>query len=83
MEDARLRKPPCRQAVHSGPIEMVPLAAAKQTSSPEPGHPFRKHVQAIGVSGYRIVVEVALHDRPEPLPRLRHRIVPAADAAAA
>src|SRR5690242_18150253 len=77
MDDARWRKPPFGQAVHPVPSEVVPLTAAKQTPSPQPGHSFPKHVQGIGVSRYRMVVEVALHDRLEPLPRLRHRIMPA------
>jgi len=53
----------------------VRLAAVPQGPSLEPSHPFPKYTQAVEVSRYRVVVEVALHDRLEPFPRLRHRMV--------
>jgi hypothetical protein len=51
------------------------LAAIPQGPSPESRHPLPKYPQAVEVSRYRVVVEVALHDRLEPLSRLRHRVV--------
>jgi len=40
-----------------------------------PKHPLPEHPQTIEVSWYRIVVEVALHNRFEPLTGLGHGIV--------
>src|ERR1700732_2373798 len=40
-------------------------------------HPLPQHPQAIEVSWYRVVVEVALHDRLEPFAGSRHRVVEA------
>jgi hypothetical protein len=48
----------------------------EQLRAPQPEQPDAKGPQAVEVPRYRMVVEVALHDRPEPLARLRHRIVP-------
>ena len=59
------------------PVEAVALAALPQLRSPETGQPSPEGEQAVEVPGYRIIVEVALHDRPEPLARERHRLVPA------
>jgi hypothetical protein len=75
MNDARLRKPPCSESVHSFPIEAMPLTTAEQTTSPKLNHPFSKHLQAVDVAWYRMVVEVAVHNQLEPLPCLRHRIM--------
>jgi hypothetical protein len=51
------------------------LAATDESPPPESGHPFPKHPQTIEISRHRVVVEVAAHDRLEPLPRERHRVV--------
>jgi hypothetical protein len=42
---------------------------------PESTHLRAERVETAGVSRYRVVVEVALHDRFEPCPCLRHGIV--------
>jgi hypothetical protein len=62
--------------MQSFPVEAVALAALAQLCSPQSGQPVPKGPQAVEVSRYRVVVEVALHDRPEPLTRWRNRIVP-------
>ena len=54
------------------PVGRPFLPATAQGAPPEPRHPFP---QAVEVPRYRVVVEVALHDRPEPLAGLRRRIV--------
>ncbi len=61
--------------MHASPGEPGFLAAIQKRPSPEPSHPFPKDPQAVDISRDRVVVEVALHDRLEPLARLRHRLV--------
>ena len=52
-------------------LQPVALAATPQLRAPQPSHPFPEQPEAVEVSRYRVIVEVALHDRPEPLARLR------------
>ena|SRR6516162_1784629 len=75
MEHARLGKPADRQKAHAGPREPMRLAAIEESPPPESSHPFPKDTQTIEISRHRVVVEVASHDRLEPLARLRHRVV--------
>src|ERR1035437_488719 len=77
MQNVRSGQPADREAVQSVPVEAVPLAAVAQLHPPQPGQPVPKGPQAIEVPRYRMIVEVALHDRPEPLTGLRHRVMPA------
>ena len=42
---------------------------------PEQDHPITEHGQIVDISRYRVVVEVALHDRAEPFARLWDRIM--------
>ena len=76
MQNARSGQPAGREPMQSVPVEAVALAALTQLGSPQSGQPVPKGPQAVEVSRYRVVVEVALHDRPEPLTRLRNRIMP-------
>jgi hypothetical protein len=62
--------------MHPCPVAAVALATLDQLRTPQPSQPSPKHPQAAEVPGYRMVVEVALHDRPEPLPRGGDRFVP-------
>ena len=75
MEHARLGNPFLAEGESASPGEPVLLAAAAQCTPPEPQHPFSEHAQAVEVSRYRVVVEVALYNRLEPLRGLGHRIV--------
>ena len=75
MEDARHWDPSVRQSTHSRPIQVAPLTATDQNLPPQPGHPKAEYAEAIGIARYRVVVEVALHDRLEPLSGLRHRFM--------
>ena len=75
MERTRLRKPSRSQDKHACPVDPVLLASAANSTPPEREHPVPKHAQAREVPWYRVVVEVALHDRLEPLAGLAHRIV--------
>ena len=43
---------------------------------PESAESFPKYPQTVEVAWYRVIVEVALHDRLEPLSCFRHRIMP-------
>ena len=70
-----MRDPSVRQSSHSRPIQVTPLAPTDQNLPPQPSHPIAEYAEAVGVARYRVVVEVALHDRPEPLPGCRHRFV--------
>jgi len=57
------------------PGDPVFLAPTASSTPPERKHPIPKHTQTRGVSRYRVVVEVALYDRLEPLSGLGHGIV--------
>ena len=75
MERARLRKPAVSQGENTRPGDRVFLAAAAKGMPPMPHHSFPEYAETVKVPRYRIVVEVALHDRFEPLAGLAHRIV--------
>jgi hypothetical protein len=83
MEHPRVGQPPQRQAVHPGPGDSRRLAAGQERPPPEPCHPFPKHTEAVQVARDRMIVEVALHDRPEPLARLHKGSVRCARGVAA
>ena len=75
MKHPRSGYPSFCQLVEPGPVHPGPLPATAQCPSPESGYPLPEDPQSNEVSRYRVVVEVALHDRPEPLAGLRHRIM--------
>ena len=77
MQHVRDGQPAGREFTQSFAVEAMALAALAQLGSPQPGQPVAKEPQAVEVSRYRVIVEVALHDRPEPLARVRDRIMPA------
>jgi hypothetical protein len=75
MEHARLRKPAVSQGEDTLPGERALLASAAECMPPMPYHSFPEYAETVQVPQYRIVVEVALHDRLEPLAGLAHGIV--------
>ena len=75
MERARLRKPAVSQGENTRPGDRVFLAAAAKCMPPMPNHSFPEYAETVKVPRYRIVVEVALHDRFEPLSGLAHGIM--------
>ena len=75
MERSRLRKPSLSQSEDARPGDPAFLASAANSSPPVRQQPIPEHAQTREVSWYRVVVEVSLHDRLEPLPGLRHGIV--------
>src|SRR5215472_2061216 len=77
MQHTRLGQPTISQPSHPFPGAAVALATMKQLRAPQPSQPSPKGPQAVEVPRYRMVEEVALYDRLEPLPRLRHRCMPA------
>ena len=75
MERTRLRKPTQSQLKEARPIDPVFVAPATNGTPPKSKHPIAEHAQTLEVSRYRVVVEVALDDRLEPLSGLGHGIV--------
>src|SRR5215469_1027283 len=75
MKRARLRKPTLSQGEDARPRDPVFLAPAAKSAPPMHQHPIPKHPQTLEVSWDRVIVEVALDDRLEPLAGLGHRIV--------
>ena len=75
MEHARLRKPSVSQGKGTLPGERAFLAAAAKCLPPMPNRSFPEYAETVEVPRYRIVVEVALHDRFEPLSGLAHGIM--------
>ena len=74
MEHTRLRKPAIPQPKRAGPRERVLLAPATQPAPPQGQQSLSERRKTVEVSWYRIVVEVSLHDRLEPFPRLSYGI---------
>ena len=75
MEHARLGNPVHGQLTHPSPSHAAGVAAVPQGPSPKPRHPCPEHTKAAEALRCRVVVEVVLHDRLEPKPCLRHRVV--------
>ena len=75
MQDARFRKPALDQFPHARPVQAVPLTATDQCSPPQQSQPKPEHIQAIEIARYRVIVEVTLHDRLQPLPSLLNGIM--------
>jgi len=75
MKRAGLGKPALSEGKGARPGDRASLTSATQGAPPECYHSVWKDTQAGQVSRYRVVVEVALYDRPEPVPGLGHGIV--------
>src|SRR5689334_11605544 len=75
MQCAWSRQPSISQRDESFPIDPMFLTATSQATKPLPDHLIPKLHQAFEIVGYCVIVEVALHDRPEPFPRFHHRMV--------
>jgi hypothetical protein len=75
MEYARVRKPALSQGENTLPGDRAFLAAAAKCMPPMPKHPVPEYAETVEVSRYRVIVEVALHDRLEPLAGLTHGIM--------
>jgi hypothetical protein len=75
VENARFGKPPFGQSLHAHPVQAMSLAATYQSFPPQLGDPKTEDMQTVCISRYRVVVEVALHDRLEPLSGFHNWIV--------
>jgi len=75
MKRTRLRKPRLSQCENARPRDPTFLTAATKSTPPQRQHPIPKHSQTLEVSWYRVVVEVAVDDRLEPLSGSGHGIV--------
>src|SRR5215469_17953712 len=75
MEYPRFREPMIHEPKDPGPVGPVRLTPASECPSPEPQHPLAEYLQSLHVSRDRVVVEVTLNDRLEPLAGLLNRIV--------
>jgi hypothetical protein len=69
------RELPINQDLHPYPRQAMSLASMDQNGPPKQDNPIAKHSQTVGISRYRVVVEVALYDRAEPWPRLWNRLM--------
>ena len=75
MKHSRLGKPSLSQGEDACPRDSVLLAPAAKGTPPQHQHPIPKPAQTLKIPGYRVVVEVGLHDRLEPSAGVRHEIV--------
>ncbi|HEY6342515.1 MAG TPA: hypothetical protein VIY49_13555, partial [Bryobacteraceae bacterium] len=75
MKSARPRKPSISQGLHPHPRQAISLASMDQNGPPKPDNPIAKHREIVDISWYHVVVEVAVHDRPEPLASPRDRFM--------
>ena|SRR5664280_408407 len=75
VEHARCWEPLTHKPEDPGPVGPVHFTSAPECPPPKPFHPFAEYLQSLQVSRDRVVVEVALNDRFEPLARLLDRIV--------
>src|SRR5665213_1939549 len=77
MQDLRTWNPSIDQRPEPFPSHLISLTPPPKRAVPAPDYLSPKGVQTIHVAGYRMVVEVALYDRPQPLPDIDDRLVPA------
>jgi len=75
MKHSRCRKPARSQGENTLPGDRALLASAAKCMPPMPKYLVPEYAEAVEVPGYPIAVEVALHDRLEPLTGLTHGIV--------
>src|SRR6516225_6160786 len=75
MKHSGFRNPSATQRQRAVPREPILLAPATQSAPPQSQQSLPEHREAVEVSWYRVVVEVALRDRLEPSSRLRDGIV--------
>src|ERR1700686_3121512 len=75
VEHAWRRKPPLGNRGHALPRHPTLLTATAQNVPPHAKHPFPEHAEAVQISGYCVVVEVALHNCAEPCAGVRRSVV--------
>jgi len=75
MEHTRVGKPLSGECKAASPRGLALLATTPECLPPKAKHSVPKDPEAIEISRHCVVVEVALHDRPEPLAGLGHGIM--------
>ena len=75
MEHTRLGEPFYGECKSASPCGLALLATTPECLPPKAQHSLPKDPEAIEISGHRVVVEVALHHRPEPFAGLWHGIM--------
>ena len=71
MQDTLGGNPAGNQHLESPPVQAGLLTAQTELPPPEPNNPPPEGAQGPHVAGHRVIVEVALHDGPQPLARGR------------
>src|SRR5262245_40504706 len=77
MQDALGGNPALNQHLESPPVQTGFLTTEAELPPPESDDPPPEGAQGPHVAGHRVVVEVALHDRPQPLARGRNGLMAA------
>src|ERR1035441_6020041 len=75
MEHTRLGKPLSGECKSASPRGLALLTTTPECLPPKAKRPVPKDPEAIKISRHCVVVEVALHHRPEPFASLRHGIM--------
>src|SRR5262245_60838869 len=75
MKDTRFWEPLVNQPVHASPVETRQLAASDEHPMPAFGDLGPECHERSTVRRHRVVIEVAAHDIPKPLPLNRDRLV--------
>src|SRR5215467_3364359 len=75
MKDTRFWEPLVNQPVHASPVETRQLAASDEHPMPAFGDLGPECHERATVRRHRVVIEVAAHDIPKPLPLNRDRLV--------
>ena len=75
VEHAWARKPALGYCKHALPRQLTLLAAAAKNVPPHANHAFPEHAEAVQISGYCVVVEVALHNCTKPCAGVRRSVV--------
>ena len=75
MEHFRARKPSICKSNAASPRELALLTTPLESFPPEAQYAIPEQAKTVQVSRYRVVVEVALQNRPEPFSGLRYRIM--------
>ena len=77
MRDLGKREPAVRQSFDPRPGHPTPLARAPERTKPAADHLEPKTSQTDQIPGNCVIVEVALHNRPQPFPEIGQWQMPA------
>src|SRR5687767_10712091 len=77
MQDTLGGNPTVNQRLQSPPVQAGLLTAQTELPPPEPDDPSPEGTESTHIARHRVVVEVALHDRPQPLTYPCNGLMPA------